>query len=130
VKITPFDPDRKLILIQAIIWGPLGQRICRMALDCAATMTLVVPDVLDGLGYNPRDGIEITEVITPLDIQKGYDIPVQKFRSLGFEFENFVVNAQDLHPQAGIEGLVGLNFLRNFNYEVRSKDGLIRMELA
>ena len=71
MKVTPFDPDRKLILIQATIWGPLGQRVCRMALDCAATMTLVVPDVLDGLGYNPRDGIEITEVVTPLDLQKG-----------------------------------------------------------
>lgn len=55
---------------------------------------------------------------------------MQRFGTLGFELTDFIVNAQDLHERAGIHGLVGLNFLRQFNYEIRSKEGVIRLERA
>ena len=48
--LTAFDPSKNLILIQAQVWGPLGDRILRMALDTGATDTLIVPYILDSLG--------------------------------------------------------------------------------
>jgi hypothetical protein len=40
------------------------------------------------------------------------------------------VHAQDLPEGWGIEGLVGLTFLRQFNYEIRSLEGRILVERA
>jgi hypothetical protein len=38
---------------------------------------------------------------------------------------NFAVNVFDLAERDSIHGLVGMNFLRRFNYQVRSAEGRI-----
>ena len=50
---------------------------------------------------------------------------VTRFRALGFEFDDFRIHAHDLPEGVGIDGLLGLGFLRHFNYEVRSAEGRI-----
>ncbi|MBI4872870.1 MAG: retroviral-like aspartic protease family protein [Candidatus Riflebacteria bacterium] len=101
-----------------------------MALDTGATDTLLRPEVLDGLGYSPRDAGGLTTVTTALGVEPGYWLTVNRLRALGHEFNAFRVNAHDLPEDCGLDGLLGLNFLRHFNYEVRSKEGVIRLELA
>lgn len=130
MTLTAFDPTDKLIIIYVQVIGPLGDIECRFALDSAATTTLIVPSVLDAMGYSPLTGETISSVTSAIGIEPGYLRRVSKFRALGFEHADFQVNASDLHDDAGIDGLLGLNFLRNYNYEVRSKDGVIRMEPA
>lgn len=130
MKVTAFDPDDKLIIIYVQVFGPLGDVECRFALDCAATTTLIVPGVLDTLGYSPLTGETISTVTSAIGIEPGYLRRVSRFCALGFEHTDFQVNASDLHDDAGIDGLLGLNFLRNYNYEVRSKEGVIRLEPA
>ena len=80
-----------------------------MAFDPGATITLIVPFVLDSMGYGPLDGLTITTTTGVVDEQQSYDIPVRRFEALGFAFTKFIVNAQDLHERAGIHGLLGLN---------------------
>lgn len=91
--------------------GPARQTRCRFALDCAATTTLVVPSILDALGYSPLTGEETSSVVSAVAIETGYLRRVARFHALGFQHENFQVNASDLHEDAGIDGLLGLNFL-------------------
>ena len=44
-------------MVRARLWGPLGQTDdLRLVLDTGASLTLIVPELLDGPGYNPRDG--------------------------------------------------------------------------
>src|SRR5207248_823015 len=50
LKVVRFRPQDKLIIIWVRIFGPLGDRRCRFALDTAASTTLVVPGILDALG--------------------------------------------------------------------------------
>jgi hypothetical protein len=125
---TSFSPDRKLILVRSELWGPLGPAKLRLAFDPGATITLIIPSALDILGYSPLDGTKITTTTGVVEEQLGYEIHVHRFAALGFAFTDFLVNAQDLHERAGIHGLLGLNFLRHFNYEVRSEEGLIHLE--
>ncbi|MBI4864645.1 MAG: retropepsin-like domain-containing protein [Candidatus Riflebacteria bacterium] len=101
---------------------------CKFALDPGATITLVKPGIVDTLGYSPRTGDKISSITSAVGMELGYLRRVQKFEALGFEHEDFLVNASDLPPKAGIDGLLGLNFLHNYNYEVRSKEGLIKIE--
>lgn len=51
-----------------------------------------------------------------------------RFSALGFTVPDFRIHVFDLAAGYGIDGLIGLSFLRQFNYDVRSADGLIRVE--
>lgn len=118
-------------MVRARLWGPLGQTDdLRLVLDTGASLTLIVPELLDGLGYNPRDGIGRTTITSALGQEAGYTIRVARFSALGFSVPDFVIHAHDLADNAGIDGLLGLNFLRHFNYEIRSLDGELVVESA
>lgn len=113
MRITRFDPKRDLIIVDARVWGPLDPRgrQLRLALDTGAAETIIVPDVLDELGYNPRQGEAITVMRSAVGREQGYLIRIERFDSLGYLSRNFRVHAQDLPEGWGIEGLIGLNFL-------------------
>jgi hypothetical protein len=55
---------------------------------------------------------------------------VDHFASLGFGFDDFLVHVHDLPAGFGIDGLLWLSFLKRFNYEIRSVEGRIRVEIA
>ncbi|MEJ7599004.1 MAG: hypothetical protein WKG01_13940 [Kofleriaceae bacterium] len=55
---------------------------------------------------------------------------MKQLECLGMVEQAFRVYAQDLPPGWGIDGLLGLSFLRLLNYEVRSLEGRILAERA
>ena len=131
VRRIPFDPDCSLIVVRARLWGPNGQSDdLRLVLDTGASLTLIVPELIDRLGYNPREGIARTTITSALGQEPGYTIRVARFSALGFSVPDFVIHAHDLADHAGIDGLLGLDFLRRFNYEIRSLDGVLVVEPA
>lgn len=127
-RASQFDPTRPLIFVEGRIWGPLGAERLSLVLDTGASMTLVSPDVLDGLGYSPRDGVARTHVTSATSQDPGYTIRVSRFTALGFTSTDFLVHAFDLTDRADIDGLIGLDYLKQFNYEIRSAEGRIFVE--
>lgn len=126
MKVTRFDPDDSLIIVHAMIWGPRGRKGLALALDTAATQTHVIPDVLDDIGYGPRDGDRITSITSAIGEEPGYMMRVAKFSALGFTSNDARIHVHDLPETLGIQGLLGLSFLRQLNYEIRSAEGRIR----
>ena len=110
--------------------GPLNTegRPVRLVLDTGVAETIIVPHVLDELGYSPRQSEAICVMRSAVGREEGYLIRVERFAGLKHLSRNFRVHAQDLPEGWGIEGLIGLSFLRQFNYEVRSREGRIRVE--
>jgi predicted aspartyl protease len=94
-------------------------------LDTGAAETIVIPKVIDELGYNPRDGEQITVMRSAVGREQGYIIRVARFSCLGHAESDYRVHVQDLPEGWHIEGLIGLTFLRQFNYEIRSSEGRI-----
>ena len=128
MKVRRFDPTGDLIIVKARLYGPRGHRPLSLAFDTAATETHIVPEVVDDLGYNPRQGEAITSVSSAIGKELGYMLRVTRFASLGFSFPDFSVHVHDLPEGIGIDGLLGLSFLRHFNYEVRSQEGRIHVD--
>jgi predicted aspartyl protease len=129
VKVSRFNPARNLILVRGRIWGRKGQlESLQLALDTGASETIVAPDVLDRIGYSPREGEAITGIRSAVGSKPGYLIRVARFSCLGFESSDFRIHAHDLPEGLGIDGLIGLSFLRQFNYEISSQEGRIRVE--
>jgi len=130
VNVRRFDPADSLIIVKARIYGPRGKRTLLLAFDTAASETHVGSEVVDDLGYSPRDGEAITTVRSAVGAEPGYLLRVARFESLGFSFTDFRIHVHDLPEGVGIDGLLGLSFLRNFNYQVRSREGRILIERA
>jgi predicted aspartyl protease len=129
VKVTRFDPSADLIIVPGRIWGPRGEgpRL-NMVLDTGSAETVVIPEVLDELGYSARDADRITVMRSAVGREEGYLIHVDRFACLGYQFSDFQIHAHDLPEGWGIHGLVGLKFLRNFNCELRLREGRILVD--
>jgi hypothetical protein len=125
VKVTRFDPDDALIVVPARLDGPRRSSVVRLAVDTGSDQTLIVPEALDDIGYSAREGEAITVIRSALGREPGYLLRVAHFSCLGHRARDFRVHAHDLPEDIGIEGLLGLSFLRQFNYEIRSAEGRI-----
>jgi len=57
-------------------------------------------------------------------------MPITRFFALGFAVADFRIHVHDLPDTLGIQGLLGLSFLKQFNYEIRSVEGRILVQRA
>jgi predicted aspartyl protease len=129
VKIeTGFDPDGQIIVIDAMFRGRSGSAPARLVVDTGCAATMLVPELIDLLGYGPRDGQVTTTVSSALGQEHGYILRVSQVSALGFTFSDMPIHVFDLADRRDVDGLLGLDFLRQFNYEVRSAEGRLLME--
>lgn len=128
MKVTRFDPANDLIIVKAHIWGPDGKTPVSLALDTGSAHTVIAAGLIDDLGYNPRQGEAITTVRTAIGKEQGYLLRITKFWALGFAVSDFPIHVFDLPDGFGIDGLVGISFLRQFNVELRFTEGRLLVE--
>lgn len=81
MKATRFSPSDDLIIVDCRVWGPQlrSARPARLVVDTGAAVTVIVPEILDELGYNPRDGEAITVMRSAVGREQGYLIRVVRF---------------------------------------------------
>jgi predicted aspartyl protease len=132
VKVTRFDPDSDLIIVDGRVWShdAKRERTLSLVLDTGAAETIITPDVLDELGYSARLGEQRTVMRSAVGREEGYMIRVAQFACLGHRESDFRIHAHDLPEGWGIDGLIGLSLLRALNYEIRSREGKILIERA
>jgi clan AA aspartic protease (TIGR02281 family) len=124
---TQFVTIDDLIIVEVLVTGPCGALPGRFVLDTGAAATTMTHELADSLGYGPRDGFRRTKVHTAIGVEEGYVLRVAEFTVLGFTLTSFPINVFDLGHD-GIDGLVGMNFLSDFNYEIRSSERRILVE--
>ena len=107
-----FDPEEGLVVVPALVTGPSGTAVLRLALDTGATKTLVSSSLLVALGYDPAAGAELVEVTTGSGVESAARITVAEILALEQERRDFPVLAHTLPPSAGVDGVLGLDFLR------------------
>jgi predicted aspartyl protease len=132
MTVTTFDPANDLIIVQAYVQGAHGQeRELRLVVDTGAGPTIIASEILDELGYSAREhGDQLASTRSIAGREHGYMLRVRQLECLGMVERDFRVYAQDLPSGWGIDGLIGLSFLRLLNYEVRSLEGRILAERA
>lgn len=122
---TSFDLVGDLIGVNAVIVGPTGRAEVSLILDTAAVMTTLVPSVAESIGYSAalRVGRSVTR--TAAAEEHGYIVRTE-VSTLGFTMPDHRVVVADLGY--GIDGLLGINFLRHFNIEIRFAERRILVE--
>jgi hypothetical protein len=117
-------------VVQARLWGPAGDGVLELALDTAATITLIKPDVLSRFGYDEACYLRPTSISSAIGSEPGHELSVARLSSLGNSVSPFTVHAHKLPEQYDLDGLLGLNFLDHFDYTIRSLRNEIAVELA
>ena len=123
----PFDPQQGLIVVPAELWGPTGSVVLRLALDTGATATLVNIAMLVGVGYDPALAPTRVQVTTGSGVEYVPRVTLSHIRALGQERVDFGVLGHTLPPSAGVDGLLGLDFLRGQNLTVDFRAGRVNL---
>lgn len=126
---VPFVHDRELIVVEAEVVGRAGRTTsARLVLDTGAAATTLTPNVIHAIGYSRRDAYKESTVHTAIGKEHGYWIHVAEFTVLDVTTPDFALTVFPLGHR-DIDGLVGMNFLRHFNFEVRPDEQRILVEL-
>ena len=125
---TPFSViDGDLIIVSALVTGPRSTTTGRFVLDTGSTVTTMTHELASLIGYSARDGFKLTRVHTAVGEETGYALRVAELTALHFTMPSFTVHVFDLGHD-DIDGLLGMNFLSGFNYEVRSAERRLLVE--
>ncbi len=128
MAIIRFDRNEKLIFLDIGIISANESWVfyIPVVLDTGATTTILPADILSNLGYDPgHPGLQRTRIITGSGIEYSPAIIVKGLIVGGEQIKKVEVLCHDLPAEAGIEGLLGLNFVKNFDLTVEYSSGLL-----
>lgn len=98
-----------------------------MALDTGATRTMINVAHLVAAGYDPSLELDRVQVTTGSGVEFAALVKVNRIVALGQERLDLPVLAHTLPPTAGIDGLLGLDFLRNRLLEIDFRRGILSL---
>lgn len=108
----PFDAGRGLIVVPAELFGPSGSVVLHLAVDTGATQTMINVGLLTFAGYDPSLVPDRVQVTTGSGVEYAPRVPVERIEVLGQKRRDFPVLAHTLPPSAQIDGLLGLDYMR------------------
>lgn len=120
-----FRASQGLIVIPVELAGPAGPAVLRFALDTGATSTLVNVALLIALGYDPDAATDHIEITTGSGTEIAARVSVKQVIAFGKIRQDFPILAHTLPPSAGIDGLLGLDFLRGEKLVIDFRQGEI-----
>ncbi len=124
---VPFDAQQGLVIVRAALEGPAGTAVLRLALDTGATGTLINVGMLVVLGYDPALVSERIQVTTGSSVEFVPCVTLRKITALGQQRTHFPVLCHTVPPSAGIDGLLGLDFVRGQTLTVDFRSGTIKL---
>lgn len=84
--------------------------------------------LVERIGYSRRDGYKKARVHTAIGQEHGYWLRVAELTVFDVATPDFAVTVFPLGHE-DIDGLVGMNFLRHFNIEIRPQERQIQLAL-
>ena len=122
-----FAPTQGLIIVRTELEGLTGSAILRLALDTGATSTVINVGMLVSIGYDPSRAPDRIQVTTGSGVEYLPRVAMSKITALGQERAGFPVLCHTLPPSAGIDGLLGLDFIRGKTVTIDFRAGQISL---
>ena len=122
-----FNAKRGLVVVPIEVFGPTGSIVLRCALDTGATRTMISVAMLETVGYDPGLEPDRVQVTTGSGVESAPLVKLQRVVAFSQERVDLPVLAHTLPPTAGIDGLLGLDFLRERLLEIDFRKGLLSL---
>jgi hypothetical protein len=124
----PFDPTKGLLIVNAELFGLSGSVVLRLALDTGATATMVNVGPLVAVSYDPSLAPHRVQVTTGSGVEFVPKLVVTRLEALGQARTLFPVLSHTLPPSAGIDGVLGLDFLRGQKLTIDFRIGEVSLD--
>lgn len=99
----------------------------RLALDTGATGTLVNAGPLVSIGYDPVLATRRVQITTGSGLEFVPQFAVSRISAFGHDRTSFPVLSHTLPQSSGVDGLLGLDFLRGLTLIVDFRKGIIEL---
>jgi predicted aspartyl protease len=120
----PFDRRANLTFVAADLYGPKKIHFqANLALDTGATTTLISWDIAKFSGLNPERRSRSTRITTGSGVERCPVVVLPQMSALGKTVKELDVLCHDLPPATLVDGLLGLNSLRDFDLRINFKEG-------
>jgi hypothetical protein len=122
-----FKADYGLVYVRVKVSFADREVVLNLALDTGASGTIVSAKKLIEVGYDldkPEDEIYITTGSGLIFVPK---FTIEKLTALGREKANFQIIAHDFPPTSSVDGVLGLDFLRDYILTVDFVKGEIEL---
>jgi len=103
-----------IVLRRLKIVGPAGFREIDVVLDTGAVYTVIAWDVIKDIGYDPAISKRRMPIVTANGVIEAPLITVEGIHIADLRAESVDVICHDIPEITGIEGLLGLSFLKHF----------------
>jgi predicted aspartyl protease len=123
-----YDPSASSIVVDLLLEAAAASAslLIPVVLDTGASLTIVATDIMAQLGYdpaNPRLGRQ--RIITGSGVEYAPRTTVRSATAIGQKVADLEVLCHDLPPESGVDGLLGLSFLKHFKLTIRFRKGII-----
>ncbi|MFH1652871.1 MAG: retropepsin-like aspartic protease [Pseudomonadota bacterium] len=118
--------DKRLIIIPVKIFSSTHFFEANFVLDTGASHTIVDYRIAESLGYSQKDATAQSRVSSSIGKEEGYRIRVHAIETLGKRIDHFEIACHSLLEQ-GVEGLIGMTFLENFDFCIHPANKIIRI---
>jgi predicted aspartyl protease len=128
-----YDPAATSIIVDLVILSADGtfSAVIPVVLDTGASHTIIANDVLARLGYDPANPLlDRQRIITRSGIEYAPSVSVRSAAAIGQRVSELEVVAHDLPAESGVDGLLGLNFLKHFKLTIHFRRGVIDLTKA
>jgi predicted aspartyl protease len=125
---TKFNAKTGLIIVQARVIGPTGTATVTLGVDTGATSTLISIGPLIAAGYDPNLAPDHVDVATGAGVIHVPRIPLSRISALGHDLSDFPVLCHTLPASAGVDGLLGLDFMRGRVLTIDFQNGQITLQ--
>lgn len=125
-----YDPSSSVVVVDCLLESADGtfSLVIPVALDTGASFTVVATDILVQLGYDPANPLlKRRRIVTGSGIEYAPRMTLRSVTAIGQKVTNLEVLCHDLPAQSGIDGLLGLNFLRRFRLTIRFRKGIVEL---
>ncbi len=123
-----FHPGAAGIVVPTRLTGPIGSRRIDMALDTGATFCVVPPEIAKDIGHDPELARERVRIATASDAIVLPVVDIRQVTAVECTAAGVRASCHDLPPESGVDGLLGLSFLKRFRLSVDFEMGVLSLE--
>jgi predicted aspartyl protease len=116
------------VYVEVQISGPTGRSNLRLLLDTGATTTLIELVWLSSVGYDPATSTDRVKVAMGGGSVLVPRVTLNRLSALGQHRIGFAVVCHPLPSEAGVDGLLGLDFFRDQILTLDFRNGTISLD--
>lgn len=121
-----FDRRSGVLLIEAVISSTINIK-ARLIFDTGATYCMLPWRLVRALDLK-IDPDKTVQTTTASSVETSPIVTIPKLTVSNQSIENATCLVRDLPPLSGVDGLLGLSFLKFFNIKINFEEGFIELE--